>query len=74
MVTVSVLLAGPVIWLVLSLTPYFRGHPVEETRKGTPGGKPKVVEEDDESHYGLGLLCLYMVGPIFAESVPLNPR
>ncbi|MPC14128.1 Glutamate receptor ionotropic, kainate 4 [Portunus trituberculatus] len=71
MVTVSVLLAGPLIWLVLSLTPYSRGHSKEEE---TAGGKLKVLEEDDESNYGLGLLCLYMVGPIFAESVPLNPR
>ncbi|XP_063876364.1 glutamate receptor ionotropic, kainate glr-3-like isoform X1 [Scylla paramamosain] len=70
MVTVSVLLAGPVIWLVLSLTPYARGYSTE----GTAEGKLNGLEEEHESNHGLGLLCLYMVGPIFAEPVPFNPR
>lgn len=65
----SVLLAGPTLWLFLSKTPYPPIRKVDDSLKKRGG-----EAERRNTNYGLELLCLYMVAPVFAEPVPFFPR
>ncbi|KAK3888302.1 hypothetical protein Pcinc_007630 [Petrolisthes cinctipes] len=88
-VLISVVMSGPILWLVLHLTPHNYNHnhnynrPQPTNNTTVANNKEEYVKEEQEKSEGeksegrqlsFGTMVLYMTAPIFSEPVPLFPR